>query len=292
VRWKIWPWRDAGQIGGIAIFTERITHQKQLEESHTEVGHLLAERERLLEIERAHGQRLDALRRSALSISMLGGRSATCLRELLQLIVDQARVLTSAEYGALGIGNDPARPFEPWVWSGISAGHAEKIGAMPRPIGLLGEVACKGRTLRVAEAHATMLPPHHPELGPYLAVPIQHREHPIGNFYMARRPGMTPFTSDDQSILELLADHAAIAIENETLYQHVTTEMRTREDVLAIVSHDLKSPLNAIRWWRRTRAPSPDRSRRCAGSSSACSTWRAWMPARSGSIVGRSISAG
>ncbi|WP_304608691.1 PAS domain S-box protein [Hyalangium versicolor] len=43
-----------------------------------------------------------------------------------------------------------------------------------------------------------------------------------------------------------LADRAAIAIDNAMLYQQAREAVRVREDVVAIVSHDLRNPLNAI----------------------------------------------
>ncbi|MFL5345602.1 MAG: ATP-binding protein [Hyalangium sp.] len=43
-----------------------------------------------------------------------------------------------------------------------------------------------------------------------------------------------------------LADRAAIAIDNARLFQEAREAVRVREDVVAIVSHDLRNPLNAI----------------------------------------------
>jgi signal transduction histidine kinase len=43
-----------------------------------------------------------------------------------------------------------------------------------------------------------------------------------------------------------LADRAAIAVENAQLYRDAERAIRAREDILAIVSHDLRNPLSAI----------------------------------------------
>ncbi|HEX8820240.1 MAG TPA: PAS domain S-box protein, partial [Archangium sp.] len=43
-----------------------------------------------------------------------------------------------------------------------------------------------------------------------------------------------------------VADRAAVAIDNARLYQQAQEAIRVREDVVAIVSHDLRNPLNAI----------------------------------------------
>jgi PAS domain S-box-containing protein len=48
------------------------------------------------------------------------------------------------------------------------------------------------------------------------------------------------------AVAQGVADRAAIAIDNARLYQEAREAVRVREDVVAIVSHDLRNPLNAI----------------------------------------------
>jgi signal transduction histidine kinase len=47
-------------------------------------------------------------------------------------------------------------------------------------------------------------------------------------------------------VVKAVADRAAIAIDNARLFQEAQEAVRMREDVVAIVSHDLRNPLNAI----------------------------------------------
>ncbi|MCX5747661.1 MAG: ATP-binding protein [Proteobacteria bacterium] len=79
-----------------------------------------------------------------------------------------------------------------------------------------------------------------------LEVPMLRDGHPIGQLHLAKRPDPDGFTAADHGIVTLLAGHAAIAIENARLLDERQVAVRTREDVIAIVSHDLRSPLNAI----------------------------------------------
>ncbi len=57
-----------------------------------------------------------------------------------------------------------------------------------------------------------------------------------------------PPSFDDaaMALLEELARHAGIAADNARLYQEAQRAIRAREDLLAIVSHDLRNPLNSI----------------------------------------------
>lgn len=55
-----------------------------------------------------------------------------------------------------------------------------------------------------------------------------------------------PFHSDDLLLFAELARRASLAIDNARLYLESQQAVRAREEVLAIVSHDLRNPLNAV----------------------------------------------
>lgn len=216
----------------------------------TERTRMREARERAFELERDHRRRLQAIRESVLAISPLATASPGKTPEVLHSIIEQARRLTAADYAAIGVGTDPDKPFDPWVWSGLGADEVAAIGVRPRPRGILGWVCFHGQALRLDRVadhpEARRLPPGHPPLGPFLGMPIHRQGSAVGNLYLAKPPGASPFTSDDQANVELLAIHATVAIENARLYDEVQAAVAAREELLAVVSHDLKNPLNAI----------------------------------------------
>jgi signal transduction histidine kinase len=59
-------------------------------------------------------------------------------------------------------------------------------------------------------------------------------------------PRATPFTPADVSLFGELARRASLSIDNARLYLESQQAVRTREEVLAIVSHDLRNPLSAV----------------------------------------------
>ena len=176
--------------------------------------------------------------------------SSSEIQVVLQKIVETARSLVSADFAALGIGNNPEHPFDPWVFSGVSENLKQTLGRNPRPVGLLGLVACDGQRIRVPDLNKdpafSGFPKHHPEMGPLLAVPIHNRGKTIGNLYLAKAPGSEVFSEQDLNLMNLLASNSGIILENSRLNTDLGRAITARDDVLAIVSHDLKSPLSAI----------------------------------------------
>lgn len=56
----------------------------------------------------------------------------------------------------------------------------------------------------------------------------------------------SPFTTVDVPLFSELARRASLSIDNARLYQESQQAVRAREEVLAIVSHDLRNPLSAV----------------------------------------------
>jgi PAS domain S-box-containing protein len=139
------------------------------------------------------------------------------LAPVLQTILEHAMQAVSAQMGAIGISDTSAQPFEPWLFSGVSAGQAAAIGRPPRPVGTLGLVAFDGQVVRTYDlrAHPAFrgLPVHHPDLTTLLGVPIRYHDLNIGNLYLANKQGGRPFTAEDQKVVELLAAQAALSLQ-------------------------------------------------------------------------------
>jgi signal transduction histidine kinase len=146
------------------------------------------------------------------------------LERVLQLIVDSVRGLVRARYAALGIVDGEGR-IERFITSGITAEERAAIGPPPQGHGLLGTIIRDGVTLRIEDIthhpDSYGFPPHHPPMRSLLGVPIRVEGEPIGNFYLADKEDGSPFTQDDQDLVELFALHAAIAIQHARLHERV-----------------------------------------------------------------------
>lgn len=78
-----------------------------------------------------------------------------------------------------------------------------------------------------------------------MLLPLVSRGQTIGVLAGASPEGR-PFTRDDLAMFTEVARRASLAIDNARLYLESQQAVRAREEVLAIVSHDLRNPLNAV----------------------------------------------
>jgi signal transduction histidine kinase len=150
------------------------------------------------------------------------------LEVILRRLLDVARELTGAGYAAVGILDPSKTSLARFVTSGIDADVHRQIGDLPRGRGVLGVLIRDATPLRLADvgAHAESygFPPAHPPMSTFLGVPVKVRGEAYGNLYLTEKAGGAEFTDDDEHSIVILADWAAIAIDNASLYE--TAEKR------------------------------------------------------------------
>jgi signal transduction histidine kinase len=79
-----------------------------------------------------------------------------------------------------------------------------------------------------------------------LIVPLQVRGEVIGAISCAFAESGRHYSEDSLRLAESLAGRAALAIDNASLYRGLQQALRLRDEVLRIVAHDLRNPLNTI----------------------------------------------
>jgi signal transduction histidine kinase len=79
-----------------------------------------------------------------------------------------------------------------------------------------------------------------------LVVPLRARGLALGALHIVRAKPGAGHANDEVHVAEQYAGLAALALENSRLYQESRQAVRERDEMLAIVSHDLRNPVNAI----------------------------------------------
>ncbi|MGA4842816.1 GAF domain-containing protein [Streptomyces sp. G45] len=183
---------------------------------------------------------------SAVSAALLAMSSQLEVRDVLKTIVVSARELLDAEYAALGVPDDHGG-FAQFVVDGVSEEQWRAIGPLPRQHGILAAMLQKGEPERLADVREDPRfegwPAAHPDMSDFLGLPIKYGDETLGALFLANKlrtprghPPGTPsrkppsgcgFDADDEELLSILAQHAAIALTNARLYE------RSRELTIA-----------------------------------------------------------
>ena len=155
------------------------------------------------------------------------------LETVLDRLLETAAELTGARYAALGILDDERRELDRFLTRGIDEETHRVIGDLPRGRGLLGVLIDEPRALRLDDVgdhpRSYGFPPGHPPMRTFLGVPVLIRGQAWGNLYLTEKAGGEPFTIEDEEAAIVLADWAAIAIDNARLYRDVAARREELE---------------------------------------------------------------
>ena len=190
---------------------------------HGTITRDITELKRAREEVKAANDRLAAIAHASVAVSeAIGALPESSVRAVLETIARHSRLLTGAEFAAVGIGGGANQPIDAWVFDGVEPDVATRIGRVPRLIGLLAAVAESNESIRLRDLRADPrfrgFPPHHPAMTTFLGVPIRYRGSAVGHLYLANKANGLEFTSEDQRIVEMLADRVGVAVETARLY--------------------------------------------------------------------------
>ncbi|NYD57822.1 signal transduction histidine kinase [Nocardioides marinisabuli] len=143
------------------------------------------------------------------------------LPSVLSRIVESARELTGARFGALGVVS-PDGGLSEFITSGLDPHEREQIGAPPRGRGILGLLIEHPEPLRMPDLgeHPSSygFPPNHPPMRSFLGVPVRIRGTVFGNLYLTEKEGAAQFSDADTVLVEALASAAGFVIDNARAY--------------------------------------------------------------------------
>ena len=156
---------------------------------------------------------------------------------VLQEVIDNARYLTGARYGAL-LTYTQSGDIQDFITSGLSPDETELLKVSPQGLGLLGHMNEIREPLRLADiaSHPSSVgfPENHPPMKTFLGMPVRHRGEHVGNIYLTEKDGGHEFTSEDEAILVMFASQAGAAIVNARRYWEEYQARANLEALLAL----------------------------------------------------------
>ncbi len=141
---------------------------------------------------------------------------------VLERVLQTARELCGARYAALGVLDDERRELTQFLTAGEDPEVHEAIGHLPRGRGILRLLIDEPVPIRLHDVcthpRSFGFPPGHPPMRSFLGTPIVVRGQAWGNLYLTEKEGAEDFDDDDLEAAVVLAEWAAIAIDNARLF--------------------------------------------------------------------------
>jgi signal transduction histidine kinase len=126
-----------------------------------------------------------------------------------------------------------------WVRSEDGSGSVQAVFEGSSQLEELSRAVLHNSSVAVAEHDDAGRPRH-------LAILLASYDRPLAVLAVARNAPSRGFTSDERDLLRLIAERAAVALDNRRLYRELQERDRRKDEFLAMLSHELRNPLGAI----------------------------------------------
>lgn len=168
------------------------------------------------------------------------------LESLLEKIAELAREQAHARYCAVGVIGTSGE-LETFIPVGMTKAEVKTMAHPPRGLGVLGALMHTHDPIRLADIstdpRSVGYPKNHPVMKTFLGVPIYHTGTQLGQIYLAEKEDGKEFTVEDETLIQMLASYAAVAIINARTYRELIRRDRilTRRNENLALLNDLAS---------------------------------------------------
>jgi diguanylate cyclase (GGDEF)-like protein/PAS domain S-box-containing protein len=149
-------------------------------------------------------------------------------REPASLVNIACRVVQNigvSKYAAIGLTNDGGETLSHFVSKGFDSEKERLLATISPREGMLGKLFDGRNLLRLGglsgDPKNVGLPPYHPPVHSFLAVPLESRKRIYGWMYLVDKLGADQFSEIDERVVSTIAGQLVVSYENLLLYEQV-----------------------------------------------------------------------
>lgn len=170
------------------------------------------------------------------------------LNRVLSLALDWAVAYTNADGGSIGLIEHDEEQQNTFLrlLAHKEYDYVDMNNVVPASHPILAQILATGQSVLTQNVTAVQAIDGTPSTVQF-AVPIKREQDEIIGLITLEATQLNALDAEDKAFVERLADRAAVAIKNSSLYEEIRAANKAKSDFISIVTHELRLPMTSIK---------------------------------------------